>query len=325
MDPHSLEVGELITDVFLVAEANLQVDRRGQNYYRLVLNYEGGGQVDGKVWADNIGARLEAGQGVRIFARIDQYMGELQLNLQRYEVLGPDDFDVSQYVRTSDVDAEAAFDKLFNGERDEFQNPYFKKLLGEFYSNESFAHEFKTSPAASFHHHNYRGGLIEHTLDVWELADRLCTHYAGRVDRDLLLCGAALHDIGKVKCYTLQSGVSEHTEAGHLLNHIFISASMVSNLWDKAVQASDAKAARHKAMLLHVILSHHGKKEWGSPVLPRTVEAVLIHFCDQISASMQTCFDAIDQCPEGQDWTAKIYLMDNPRNLFAPRMNDESG
>ena len=318
MDPRSLEVGELISEVFLVADAKLLVDRRGQNYYTLILNYEGGRQIDGKVWADNIGPKIEAGRGIEVLARIDQFMGGLQLNIQRYKVLGPDDFDVSRFVRVTEIDTDEAFETLFNWEREEFKNDHFKKLMGAFHANDAFAQEFKTSPAASFHHHNYRGGLIEHTLDMWMLADKLCEHYAGRFDRELLLCGVAVHDAGKIKCYTLTSAVSEHTDVGHLLNHIFISASMVSNLWDSVVGKDDEKAAQQKALLLHIILSHHGKRDWGSPVLPQTPEAMLIHCCDQISATMRSCFDAVQQLPEGQNWTDKLYIMDDPRRFFIP-------
>jgi 3'-5' exoribonuclease len=318
MDPRSLEVGELISEVFLVAEAKLQVDRRGQNYYSLTLNYEGGRRLDGKVWADNIGAKIAPGQGIEVLARLDQYLGDLQLNIQRYKILSPEEFDVSRFVRVTEIDTDEAFETLFNWERDEFKDPHFKKLMGAFYANEAFAQEFKTSPAASFHHHNYRGGLIEHTLDMWTLAGKLFEHYGGRFDRELLLCGVAVHDVGKVKCYTLATAVSEHTDVGNLLNHIFISASMVSNLWDSVVAKDDEKAAQKKALLLHIILSHHGKREWGSPVLPQTSEAMLIHYCDQISATMRSCFDAIQQRPEGESWTDKLYIMDDPRRLFVP-------
>ena len=318
MDPRSLETGELLSDVFLVSDAKLLVDRRGQNYYSLILNYDGGKQIDGKVWADNIGARIEPGRGIEVLARIDEYMGARQLNLQRYTILSPDEFDMSRFVRATTIDTGEAFETLFNWERDEFKNVYFKKLMGEFCSNGALAQEFKTSPAASFHHHNYQGGLIEHTLDVWMLADKLCEHYAGRFDRELVLCAAAVHDLGKVKCYALTGAVSEHTDVGYLLNHIFISASMVSNVWDRVVGKDDEKAVQQKALLLHIILSHHGKKEWGSPVLPQTPEAVLIHYCDQVSATMQSCLDAVELRPEGQNWTDKVYIMDEPRKLFIP-------
>ncbi|KPK65734.1 MAG: hypothetical protein AMK73_02140 [Planctomycetes bacterium SM23_32] len=331
MDIETLETGQLITDeVLLVAEARLLVDRRGQSYYSLTLNAEGGRQIEGKVWADNIAAAIEAGKGLEVLARVDEYRGQKQLNIQRYKVLGPDDYDLAAFVRTTDVDVDPAFETLFDWQRNEFTNANLKRLMAEFHDNEAFAAQFKESPAASHHHHNYRGGLIEHTLQVWQLADALSRAHGGPFDRELLLCAVALHDVGKVKSYRLVGGVSERTDVGELLEHIFISGSMVSNLWDTAVRPGvpeelAEQAARQKALLLHIILSHHGKLEWGSPVLPRTPEAVLVHFCDLLSSTLYKCFDAIQQAPEGELWTDNVYIMDQTRRLFVPPHDEGAG
>ncbi len=322
MDIDALEAGEIVADaVFLVAQASLQVDRRGQNYYNLVLNAEGGRQIDAKVWSDNIGAPIEAGTGLETLARVDEYRGKKQLNVQRYRLLSPQEYDLSAFVRTADVDPDAAFDTLFNWESDDYTNPYLKLLMAEFHGNGSFAEQFKTSPAASFHHHNYSGGLVEHTLDVWTLAERIGGLYPDRLDRDMLLAGAALHDVGKTRSYRLVAGISERTDVAELLDHVFVSASMVSNVWDSAVRpAVEAKrmgeVAQCKALLLHIVLSHHGKMEWGSPVLPKTPEALLIHYCDNISATMHSSFEAIEAIGDGQKWTDKVYIMDQARKLY---------
>jgi 3'-5' exoribonuclease len=322
MDIDSLEPGQLLTDeVLLVAESRLLVDRRGQNYYSLTLNADGGRQIEGKVWADNIGGAIRAGQGLEVLARVDEYRGQKQLNIQRYKTLETAEFDLSRFVRTAELDVDAAFETLFDWERDEFTDPLLKRLMAEFHGNEAFAAQFKESPAASRHHHNYRGGLVEHTLQVWDLADAISRAHGGPFDRELLLCGVALHDVGKIKSYRLVSGVSERTEVGELLDHIFVSGSMVSNVWDAAVRPEVAaeqadEAARRKALLLHIILSHHGKFEWASPVLPRTPEAVLVHYCDVVSSTLYACFNAIEEAPEGEAWTDNVYIMDQARRLF---------
>ncbi len=323
MDVNEVDVGEVVSAVFLVSEAELGTDKRGGKYYSLVVNCEGGQQVDAKVWSDSIDAEIEAGDAIDALARVDEYKGNKQFNVQRYDLIPSDEFDPSPYVRTTDVDVEGAFETLFDWEREEFKNPLLKRLMTELYTTESFAKQFKSSPAASRHHHNYRGGLVEHTYEMWEIAERLCNQYREEVDRDMLLAGTALHDIGKIKCYELTSGVSTVTDFGDLLDHIFISASMVSNLWDKImtddiVGDRTEEASRQKAMLLHMILSHHGKKDWGSPVLPKTSEAILLHFCDRISATMRSCFDAIDEAGEGEDRTDWLNIMDAGRKLFVP-------
>jgi 3'-5' exoribonuclease len=322
VDIDALEPGQLITDeVFLVAEARLQVDRRGQNYYSLTLNCEGGRQIEAKVWGDNVDAAIKPGTGLEALARVDEYRGKKQLNIQRYKVLSPEEHDLSAYVRTASIDVEGAFETLFNWDRDEFTNPRLKRLMAEFHGNEAFAKQFKLSPAASFHHHNYQGGLVEHTLEVWNLADAIMRTHGGAFDRELLLCSVSLHDVGKIKSYHLTAGVSERTEVGELLDHIFIGGSMVSNLWDSAVRPEvpdelAVTAAREKELLLHIILSHHGRQEWGSPVLPRTAEAVVVHFADVISSTLHSCFHAIEQTPEGELWTDNVYIMDQARRLF---------
>ncbi len=328
MDIDSLETGQLVADeVLLVAEAKLLVDRRGQNYYHLVLNCEGGRQVTGKVWADNIAAPIHPGQGLEVLARVDEYQGKKQLNIQRYTVLSPEQHDLSAFVRKTEIDVDAAFETLFDWDREEFADADLKRLMAEFHDNATFAAQFKESPAASHHHHNYTGGLVEHTLEVWNLADAIARTQGGPFDRELLLCSAALHDVGKVNAYRLVAGVSERTEAGELLEHVFISGSMVSNVWDNAVKPQVPKeqadrAARRKALLVHIILSHHGKMEWGSPVLPRTPEALLIHYCDVLSASLHSSFKAIKDTPEGELWSDSVYIMDQARRLFVVPSDD---
>lgn len=324
MDLDALEPGQLVTDeVLLVADAKLQVDKRGQNYYTLTLYAEGGRAIEGKVWSDNIAADIAPGFGLEVLARVDEYRGKKQLNVQRYKVLDPAEFDLSPYVKTADIDVDAAFDALFDWSGDEYVNPWLKALMAALHGNAAFAEQFKVCPAATFHHHNYQGGLVEHTLEVARLCRQVGALYPDLLDMELLLAGAALHDAGKIKSYRLTTGISERTEAGELLDHIFISGSMVSNLWDSVVRpevpdelAEDA--ARCKALLLHVILAHHGKQEWGSPVVPRTPEAVLLHHCDVISANMRSCFTAIEETPEGQPWSDNVYIMDQRRRLYVP-------
>ncbi len=314
-----LEMGSLVDIVMLITDAQLLTDRRGQNYYNLTANLEGGNSVDAKVWADNITDKLECGQAIETLARVEEYRGEMQLNLQRYSILPEDSFDPSPYVKTTDINVDEAYETMFNWA--EADNPLLRQLMGHFHENESFADKFKTAPAARTQHHNYRGGLIEHTLEVWKLADALAGNYGPGIDRETLLAGAALHDIGKVRCYSLVSGVSEHTEDGQLVEHIFIGTSMVSNLWDSRIDYEDGgvknqDAHRQKSLLLHLLLSHHGKKEWGAPVLPKTPEAVLLHFCDQISATMRSCYDAIDNSTPDDDWSEWVTVMDEGRKLF---------
>jgi 3'-5' exoribonuclease len=328
MDIDALVPGGLITDeVLLVAACQLGVDKRGQNYYTLKLNAEGGRAIEGKVWGDNIAGAIAAGQGLEVLARVDEYRGKKQLNIQRYRVLAPEDFDLSGHVRSTDIDVDAAFETLFDWSERSEANPWYCRLMDHLHDPESsFARHFKLSPAATFHHHNYQGGLIEHTLEVRNLAAAVADQCGDKLDMDLLLCGAAVHDIGKMHSYRLNAGISESTVNGQMLDHLFIGASMLSNIWDKHIlphvaQERAADAAEAKAMLLHLVLSHHGKREWGSPVIPRTPEAVLLHHADVISANMYACLTAVDDTPDGETWSDNVYIMDQKRKMFVQKKN----
>jgi 3'-5' exoribonuclease len=139
------------------------------------------------------------------------------------------------------------------------------------------------------------------------------------VETDLLLAAAALHDVGKIHTYRLVVGASQKTDEGYLLDHVFISASMVSNVCTELAAACEGgfdAALRNR--LLHAILAHHGKLEWGAPVLPQTPEALLLNFADHISATMKSASEAIDGKPAGEDWTQYVHIMDARRRIFAP-------
>ena len=125
-----LKPGQVLSsEVFLVAEASLKVDRRGDNYYNLVLNHEGGKQIDAKVWSDNLEDEIEAGCALEVLARVDEFKGNLQLNVQRYRVLEEDEYDSSRFVQTTDVDRDEAFEKMFNWNREEFDDPDDERLV----------------------------------------------------------------------------------------------------------------------------------------------------------------------------------------------------
>jgi len=317
----TIEPGALLNTVFLVTDAQLATDKRGCNYYKLKVNLEGGKELEAKIWGDNLGSKLETGYAIEAMARVEEYRGQTQLNIQRYNVLPPDSFDPSPYIKTTDIDVDEAFDNIFGNAAMQFKNPLLKAVMDNFANNDSFADAFKKAPAASRQHHNYRGGLVEHTLDVCNIAAGVADNYSDKIDREMLLAGAALHDIGKIRCYDLVSGVSEHTEISMLVDHIFIGTSMLSNLWEseidpEALGVSRASSIRQKSLLLHMLLSHHGKKEWGAPVLPKTGEAVLLHFCDQISATMKSCFDAIGEVENEGEWSDWVTIMDSGRKLF---------
>lgn len=323
MDIDELKSGDVVAkELFLVAEASLLKDKRGQDYYNLKLNHVGAKTIQAKVWSSNISEPINAGDVLEVYGRVDDRFG-LQIDMQQYVHKDPSSVDLSLYVKTTDVDVTQGFEDLFNWADGRSDVPEFVALMMFFHDNERFAADFKTSPAAMVHHHNYQGGLVEHTLEVYNLAELLGKFYGDQIDRDLLLAGAALHDIGKIKSYVLTTGVSQMTDAGSLLAHVFISASMVSNVWDVLAKEHQEAGgtpfdATRKHLLLHAILAHHGRIEWGSPVLPQVPEALLLYLADNTSAMMKSTFDAITNKKPSTDWTDFVYIMDAKRRFFVP-------
>lgn len=323
MDISQLKSGDVVArEVFLVLEASLKKDRRGQDYYDLSLAHMGGRSIGAKVWSDNIAEEIRQGEFLSVTARADDKFG-LQLDVQRYARADVPEDQRAQYVRRTAIDVDAAFEELFGWGDGRPARRELTALMTSFHDAAGFARAFKSAPAATVHHHNYTGGLVEHTQEVYRLSTHLGEFYGGRVALDVLLAAAALHDIGKIHSYRLVVGASQKTDEGHLLDHLFIGASMVSNLWKEAGDQA-AKAGEPpwdpavKNQLLHAILAHHGRLDWGSPVLPQTPEALLLSFADHISATMKTTFEAVENKKPGESWTESLFIMDAKRKIYAP-------
>jgi 3'-5' exoribonuclease len=160
-------------------------------------------------------------------------------------------------------------------------DPYLKKLLAHFFKKSDWWERFQEAPAAKGIHHAYVGGLLEHSLSVAGIADFLSSHYQG-VDRSLLIAGALLHDIGKLVELTMEGGVVDYTVQGRLKGHLVIGSEMVAQAAAKIADFPEDVLAQ----LQHLILSHHGRQEFGSPTVPMTVEAFILSFLDDLDAKM---------------------------------------
>jgi 3'-5' exoribonuclease len=180
-------------------------------------------------------------------------------------------------------------------------------LLKRIFADEELCERLRRIPAATRHHHNYQGGYLEHTLGVMRLALNVAAHYP-QVDRDLLLAGAFLHDIGKVEAYTLRSGLPEMTDQGKLLGHVYLGVRRVEKLVDGL--SGFPEDLRYR--LLHLIGSHHGEREFGVLEVPKTPEAILLHYLDNIDAKMKAALTATEQA-NGRTWTAPVASLGQER------------
>ena len=265
-----------ISSDFLVTQKELREGARDY-YIRLKLS-DSTGSVVGNVWnnANRIAQTFEEGDVVRVKAVVISYKSQLQLTVNKIRKLEPEQYDISDFIESTTKDINKLSDKLFEF-IESMKNEYLKKLLLSVFDDKEFYNQFIKSPAAKTWHHNYVGGLLEHTVSVATICNFVSGMY--NVDRDLLVAGALVHDIGKVREYHIKSSI-DFTAIGRLVGHLALGDEFI---------CEKAKAINNfpETLLLklrHLILSHHGEYEKASVRLPQTLEAVVLHFADNIDA-----------------------------------------
>jgi len=276
-----LQEGERIDDLFLVKSSRLAETRAGKAYIQLTL-MDKSGDINGPVWdrAEELFPHCSVGNFLRIQAMVQSYREQLQLKIDGMQPCSSDDVDLADFVPSCRKDREVlakSLQKLVAS----VDNPFLRKLLNRFLKKEPMWQRFQDAPAAKGIHHAYLGGLLEHSLSVAQLADKISGHYPG-VDRSLLIAGALLHDIGKVEELQVELAVIDYTPRGRLKGHLVMGSEMV------AVEAARIKDFPVEILeqLQHLILSHHGTHEFASPAIPMTIEAFLLSFLDDLDAKM---------------------------------------
>jgi len=191
-------------------------------------------------------------------------------------------------------------------------DPWIRRLLEVlFQENPLLRAAFAQAPAAKSMHHVFLGGLLEHTLSVAGMADRACAHYP-EMNRDLVLAGVLLHDVGKTAELTYQRSFG-YSDAGNLIGHISMEAEWIS----RAVALIPDFPEELRLLILHIVLSHHGKQEFGSPVVPKTPEALLVHYLDDLDGKLEAMFKAIREDAGSGNWTPFSRSLE--RMLYKPR------
>ncbi len=313
----ALESGEEIEAYYAVAEANLGQTVKGDSYIRLVLS-DATGTVQANLWNANkeMFASFAVGDVVKVRGAVETYRGKLQLRLTALRPALESEAEPGRFLPVSPVDPEAALAELRRliagvGDAD------YRALLEAFFADSELVEKFRRAPAAKRNHHATLGGLLEHTVSVGKLAETFGAAAPEGFNRDLLLCGALLHDIGKIE--ELGGGLTfDYTDSGQLLGHLTIGVLMV----EKRALLSDLPRLK-KELVMHLILSHHGKHEYGSPVLPKTPEALALHHLDNLDAKTEAALRLIaeDRDPE-RHWTEKSWMLET--SLFKGGMKENS-
>lgn len=278
------------------------VTQKGAPYLSLVLQ-DNSGTIDGKLW-DASAEDMEAakpGHVEQLSFEVLDYNNALQLRVHSIQDLDQEPIDLSEYVMASPV-AVSELKTRINGYISSITNPVLQKLVKGMY--EKVGRTFFDYPAASRIHHNYLGGLAEHTLGMANLAEYIAGAYPF-LNRDLLIAGVLIHDMGK----TAELGglvSNEYTLEGKLIGHISIGHGWLMETAETLGLANETETM----LLRHMILSHHGKHEFGSPVLPEIPEAEALYLIDNIDSRMVSLRSALETVKPGQ-WSQKMFAFDN--------------
>ncbi len=283
------------------------------------------GDIPARVWdnAETVAAAFEEGDVVAVSGRVEAYQDQPQLILTEVARCAPEQVRREEFLPQAERSPDEMLEELIALCKS-VRPAGLRKLLAAFFANREFAERFKASPGAKRIHHAYLGGLIEHTLNVARICDNLCGIYP-QLDRDLLLTGALLHDIGKVREYSYDVSI-ETTDEGRLIGHIAAGYHMVMQAMEGVPELSEELRLR----VAHLVVAHHGEPAMGAPKEPMTAEACALHYAENLDAQVNR-FLAImaREAGHGRSWTEHDRLLD--RRLFigeeqaAPADDKEQG
>jgi 3'-5' exoribonuclease len=306
-----------IDQTFLATHKQLRPNRNGQLYLQVDLA-DKSGTITGRLWnasEADYGA-FEDGDYVRVEGHTQLYSGSLQIIIAAIERADPRTVDESEFLVLSKNDfirLEAELAAML----DSIRSAPLKALADEILADQPLMEAFKRTPAGVKHHHAYAGGLLDHVVNLLRLADRVAPLYPA-LDRDLLLVGVLVHDIGKIRELESLQGFS-YTDEGQLLGHVLLGLDIV----DAKIRSIEARTGQRFApetavRVKHMIASHHGQYEFGSPKLPMTLEAVALHHLDHLDAKMAGTIQLLQNEATAEDgWTQ--YQPSQGRKFFRGR------
>jgi 3'-5' exoribonuclease len=273
---------EPVTAFFTASMKSLRDKKDGGKYLALVLK-DRTGEMEARMWdnAAEASPEFEQGDVVKLKAQVCRYQERLQMKVERIRAALDGEYDPADFLPATTRDVEALWAEL-NGYVNSFRDPNLKALLRSFLDDPEIAAALRQAPAAKAMHHAWLGGLLEHVVSLMGVCELAAKHYP-EVHRDLLLTGALLHDIGKLHELVWKKSF-DYTIEGSLLGHITIGYGMI----EKKLQTLPDFPPRLRVLVEHMVLSHHGRYEYGSPKLPMTPEAILLHYLDDLDAKMQT-------------------------------------
>lgn len=314
----SLQDGQTVTTHFLVCEKEIRTTREGKAYLRLELG-DATGRVEARMWDgfDRTAASFERDDFVKVQARVESYRNKLQLAIEKIRRAEESEVDAADFFPHTKENVDEMYAKLLEVAAS-VKNPWLRQLLETVVGDPEIVPSLKRAPAAKIMHHAYFGGLLEHILSLCNLCRVVLSHYP-EADPDLLLAGAVLHDLGKLKELSYERSLG-YTDEGQLLGHILLEYEFVT----KKMDAIEGFPPALKTLLQHMLISHHGQYEFGSPKLPMFREALMLHYLDDLDSKMAAIRSALDSSQGEGNWTAFSGALER-RILRAEQFLSESG
>jgi 3'-5' exoribonuclease len=287
-----------ITSFFLVCDKDLRSTREGRPYLSLQLG-DRSGTIEARIWenAEQIVATFDRDDIVKVQARVENYRNRLQLAVDRLRRADAQEIDLADYFPHTLEDVEQLYLRLSEHAAG-VANPWLNGLLASVIADPAIVPRLKRAPAAKMMHHAFLGGLLEHVVGLCDLSHLVAGHYR-ELDADLLMTGAILHDLGKLEELCYERAIHYTTE-GQLLGHIVMELEMVT----KKMDAIDGFPADLKTLVKHLLISHHGQYEFGSPKLPMFREAMVLHYLDDLDSKMGAARAALAAAGGEGEWSA---------------------
>jgi 3'-5' exoribonuclease len=294
--------GENVDEVFLVVDKQLRANRNGNQYIQLDLG-DRSGTINARMW--NVGEPLyktfEAGDFLQVKGKVQLFQGSLQLIANTLDKYDSNKVELTDFLPHTKQDVSKLLERL-KGTVRKIADPHLRALAETYFIDDEFMRAFARCPAGVKVHHAYVGGLLEHVVTMMDAAERLLPLYP-EVNRDLVIMGVFLHDSGKVRELSFARTFA-YSDEGQLLGHLTIGIEMLA---DKARQVPDLTGEPFPAELLlrlkHLILSHHGEAEYGSPKMPMTPEAVTLHAIDLLDSRITIALREIADDRGDSAWT----------------------
>lgn len=309
-----IQAGQQINDIYLVTQPILRPTARGDLYIAMYLS-DKTGKMNCRMWqaTEQIYQQIPSEGFLQVRGKSELYQGSLQIVINDLQVIDPEKVNIADYMPRTEKDVAQMYQETLEILAS-IEHDGIRTLISEFVKDKDLMKNFCTAPAAMQMHHNYLGGLLEHTLNMLKVAMALFPLYP-KIQKDLVIAAIFLHDVAKTSELSYRVGIG-YTDQGQLLGHITQCVQMVTRQADKLAAAGKPLDQNVLDCLLHIVISHHGVPEFGAVKVPATPEAYMVHYIDNLDAKINQTTSLIENDMGEGSWTSyqrsletKLYRM----------------